>query len=90
MSDWAEQTADDGPPAGRHYKRTDGAGLVFEVVGPVGSFRQPHVRVRRVDEPTDVRVFARSALTDPSLFREVNPEAAAQRTAHGQLRLKPS
>lgn len=90
MSSRAGQGADEALRVGRHYKRTDGAGLIFEVMGPVDSFRQPHIRVRRVDEPTDVRVFARSALADPHLFREVDLAAAPPRAAYGQLRLKPS
>ena len=89
MSSRAGQEADQQPRVGRHYKRTDGAGLVFEVVGPVGSFQQPHIRVRRVDEPTDIRVFACSALADPHLFREVDLAAAAPGAAQGQLRGKP-
>jgi len=85
MSTPEEQEAADALRPGRHFKRKDAAGLVFEVIGPVGSFRQPHVRVRRVDEPSDVRVFARSALTDPHLFREIDGAALA---APAALRLK--
>jgi len=90
MSNRAEGPAEGDLPVGQYYKRTDGAGLVFEVVGPVGSFQQPHIRVRRVDDPTDMRVFARTALMDTHLFRAIDRVAAAPRGAMRQLRLKPS
>lgn len=90
MSSRAGRGTDEELRVGSHYKRIDGAGLVFEVVGPVGSFRQPHIRVRRVDDPTDMRVFARTALADPHLFREIDFAAPPPRAPLGQLRLKPS
>jgi len=89
MSNRAEGQADDELRVGQFYKRTDGAGLVFEVVGPVGCFQQPHIRVRRVDDPTDMRVFARTALMDTHLFRAID-SAAPPRANYAQLRLKPS
>ena len=90
MSNWANTGIDEEPRVGQQYRRTDGTGLVFEVVGPVECFRQPHVRVRRVDDPTDMRVFARSALVDGQSFRAVDQAAAQPRAGLGQLRLKPS
>jgi len=90
MSNRAAQEEDDALRVGQHYKRTDGAGLVFEVVGPVGSFQQPHFRVRRIDDPTDMRVFARTALMDTHLFRAIDRAAPAARANFGHLRLKPS
>lgn len=57
---------------GQQFQRTDGTGLVFEVVDAIPSFGPPHWRLRRVDDPTDLRVFARSALTNKHLFQAVN------------------
>jgi len=90
MSHRAGRDADADPRVGQQYKRVDGAALVFEVVGPVASFGQPHVRVRRVDDPTDMRVFARSALNDRHIFRAVDHQAAPPRARYGHLRLKPT
>lgn len=75
---------------GQQLQRTDGAGLVFEVVEPVPSFREPHYRVRRLDDPTDMRVFALSALMDPHVFRPIEDAAPRPRRSHGQLRLSPT
>ncbi len=89
MSNWATTGVNEDPHVGQQYQRTDGTGLVFEVVGTVECFRQPHIRVRRVDDPTDMRVFARSALTDGQSFRAVD-QSAPPRVGYGQLRLKAS
>jgi hypothetical protein len=72
---------------GQQYQRTDGAGLVFEVVEPVTSFGPPHLRVRRVDDHTDTRVFARSALMDKNHFRVVQGAALPAQGSFGRLRL---
>lgn len=90
MSQRAGRDADEDPRVGQQFKRVDGAALVFEVVGPVASFGQPHVRVRRVDDPTDMRVFARSALNDRHIFRAVDHQAAPTRSGYAHLRLKPT
>jgi hypothetical protein len=75
---------------GQQFQRTDGAGLVFEVVEQVTSFGPPHLRVRRIDDPTDARVFARSALMDKRLFRIVQGNALPPRGSFGHLRLSPT
>jgi hypothetical protein len=90
MSQRAARDAGEDLRVGQQFKRVDGAALVFEVVGPVASFGQPHVRVRRVDDPTDMRVFARSALNDRHIFRAVDHQTAPPRAGYGHLRLKAS
>jgi hypothetical protein len=75
---------------GQHFQRADGAGLVFEVVDTITSFGPPHLRVRRVDDPTDMRVFARSALMDRHLFRAVQGSSLPPRGGVGRLRLSPT
>ena len=75
---------------GQHFQRADGAGLVFEVVDTITSFGPPHLRVRRVDDPTDTRVFARSALMDKHLFRAVQDRSLPPRGGVGRLRLSPT
>ena len=71
---------------GQQYQRIDTAGLVFEVVERVMSINPPHIRVRRIDDPTDQRVFSIHALADRHLFRAVSAPAAAVRAAAGLLR----
>ncbi len=75
---------------GQHFQRADGAGLIFEVVDTVTSFGPPHLRVRRVDDPTDTRVFARSALMDRHLFRALQGSSLPPRGGVGRLRLSPT
>jgi hypothetical protein len=75
---------------GQRFQRTDGAGLVFEVVDSITSFGPPHLRVRRVDDATDTRVFARSALMDKHLFRVVQASSLPPRGGVGHLRLSPT
>jgi hypothetical protein len=71
---------------GQQFQRLDSAGLVFEVVEPVMSISPPHIRVRRIDDPTDQRVFSIVALSDRHLFRAVAPAAQPIRGATGLLR----
>ena len=71
---------------GQQFQRLDNAGLVFEVVEAVMSINPPHIRVRRLDDPTDLRVFSLTALADRHLFRIVPQETAPTRRAAGQLR----
>jgi hypothetical protein len=75
---------------GQQFQRTDGTGLVFEVVEAVASFGPPHLRVRRIDDPTDTRVFARSALMNRQQFRAVGNQGLPARGGFGQLRLSPT
>lgn len=75
--------------SGQQFQRTDSAGLVFEVVESVTSFGVPHIRVRRVDDPTDLRVFARSALMNRRLFRMVQGNDLPHRSNNSRLRLSP-
>jgi hypothetical protein len=72
---------------GQQFQRLDSAGLVFEVVEAVMSVNPPHIRLRRVDDPTDLRVFSLSALSDKHLFRALSD---AGRGGTGQLRLSPT
>lgn len=73
---------------GQQFQRADATGLVFEVVDAITSFGPPHWRVRRVDDPTDLRVFARSALTNKHLFRAVHGSNLPPRGV-GHLRPSP-
>jgi hypothetical protein len=74
---------------GQQFQRLDSAGLVFEVVDAVISINPPHIRLRRVDDPTDLRVFSLSALSDKHLFRAVSGGSKPGRGA-GQLRFSPT
>lgn len=75
---------------GQQFQRTDSAGLVFEVVETITSYGLPHIRVRRVDDPTDLRVFARSALMDRRLFRVVRDKDLPHRSSSNRVRLSPT
>lgn len=75
---------------GQQFQRMDGTGLVFEVVEMVASFGLPHLRLRRVDDHTDTRVFARSALMDRHLFRPIHERELPPRGSFGHLRLSPT
>jgi hypothetical protein len=72
---------------GQQFQRLDSAGLVFEVVEAVMSVNPPHIRLRRVDDPTDLRVFSLSALSDKHLFRALSDVG---RGGTGLLRLSPT
>lgn len=74
---------------GQQFQRVDGTGLVFEVVEPITSFGPLHLRVRRVDDSADTRVFARSALTNKRMFRAVQGSSLPPRGL-GHLRLSPT
>jgi hypothetical protein len=74
---------------GQQFQRVDGTGLVFEVVEPITSFGPLHLRVRRVDDSADTRVFARSALTNKHMFRAVQGSSLPPRGL-GHLRLSPT
>lgn len=75
---------------GQRFQRNDGAGLVFEVVELVAGFGRPHLRLRRIDDPTDTRVFAHSALMDRHLFRAIDASAPARQRGYAHLRLSPT
>jgi hypothetical protein len=75
---------------GQQFQRLDSAGLVFEVIEAVTSVKPPHIRVRRVDDPTDMRVFSLSALADRHLFRAVADSSPQAHSGSGQLRLSPT
>jgi hypothetical protein len=49
---------------GQRYRKTDGTGLVFEVVEFMGGTNFPHARIVQVDNRTEYRVIALSALMD--------------------------
>ena len=90
MSSWGAKGAQAGVQVGQQYQRTDGTGLVFEIVEVVAAFGPPHLRVRRIDDPTDTRVFALSALADKRRFRAVQGTLLPTRGNYGQIRFNAS
>jgi hypothetical protein len=75
------------PHIGQQFKRVDQTGLVFEVVEEIITFGLAHFRVRRIDDPTDTRIFAHSALLDRHLFKPIQGTELPSPSATGQLRL---
>ncbi|MFN0042588.1 MAG: hypothetical protein ACKVSF_05175 [Alphaproteobacteria bacterium] len=49
---------------GQRYRKADGTELVFEVVELVNNASYPHARIVQVENPSEYRVIALSALTD--------------------------
>jgi hypothetical protein len=75
------------PHIGQQFRRVDQTGLIFEVVEEITTFGLPHFRVRRVDDPTDTRVFAHTALLDRHLFKAIQGTELPAPSEAGQLRL---
>ena len=75
------------PRIGQRFKRADQSGMIFVVTEEVRGFGLPHFRVRRIDDPTDTRIFAFSALLDRHLFRAVQGNDLPEPSDAGQLRL---
>ena len=70
----------------KRYRKSDGTGLVFEVVELMNGSNLPHARIVQVDNRTEYRVIALSALTDRQHY-EVAIEAALPAATAAPLRL---
>lgn len=53
---------------GQQFQKTDGSGIVFEIVELVTRANMPHARLARLDNPGEERVIALTALLDKKLF----------------------
>ncbi len=72
---------------GQRFRKTDSAGMVFEVVEFVQYGNLPHVLIAPIDDPVDRRIFAVAALFDKCGFVADSSGKLPQPGSAGRLRL---
>ena len=71
---------------GQRFRKTDSAGMVFEVVEFVQYGNLPHVLIAPIDDPEDRRLFAVAALFDKRGFVAVSGRKLPRPSSAGRLK----
>lgn len=77
---------------GQCFQKADGTGIVFKVIELVDRAHMPHARLSRLDNPSEERVIAVTALRDKRLFVPASAGAlpVRERQDAADLTLEPA